>query len=198
MRSLVQHGHLRGGRTSSALPCMFLHRTTPSEHSKVWLLKHGSCRHSPYAHFCHSQRIPRSIAFMWDNLMLLIKHLETDARHVQILTQTRNVWPKTEPRLKDWCHVLLCALFAKVSFIACDCLVTSVPLLCAPHLHTLKPVSSLLPTENLINHDTGWNTTFHKMRHSARGCTVRLFSRYHARHSSGDQWRAAFAPQRRL
>ena len=87
-----------------------------------------------------------------------------DARHVQILTQTSNVWPKTEPRLKDWCHVRLCALFAEVSFIACDCLVTSVPLLCAPHLHTLIPVSSSSPTENLINDDTGWNTTVHKMR----------------------------------
>ena len=32
----------RGGRTSVALPCLFLHRTTPSGHSKVWLLGHVS------------------------------------------------------------------------------------------------------------------------------------------------------------
>ena len=59
-------------------------------------------------------------------------------------------------------------------------------------------VSSSPPTENLVNDDTGWNTTIHTMRHSARGCTFWLCGRYHPRHSSGDQWRAALALQHRL
>ena len=42
LRSFVQQGNIRGGRTSVAFPCLFLHRTTPSRHSKVWLLGHVS------------------------------------------------------------------------------------------------------------------------------------------------------------
>ena len=57
--------------------------------------------------------------FLVGKLILLIKHLETNVKHVQCLTWTRNVWLKLKPRLKDLCHVRSCALFAEVSFISC-------------------------------------------------------------------------------